>query len=75
MVMKPCIIDNCMLFVRSIIIQMLRMKFIFLFILIKEGISELVDNDHFEALSRISVKDTQIETKGELDQLIKHKSD
>jgi len=54
---------------------MLRMKFIFLFILIKEGISELVDNDHFEALSRISVKDTQIETKGELDQLIKHKSD
>ena len=75
MEMKPCIIDNCVLFLRSIIIQMLRMKFIFLFILITKGISELVDDNYFEALSRISLKDRKTERRRELDQLRIEKSD
>ena len=69
--MKPCTIDSCVLFARSIIIQMLRMKFIFLFILITKGISELVERNQWNGWDGMNVKDRGVENKEMLDKLSK----
>jgi len=50
---------------------MLRMKFIFLFILITKGISELVERNQWNGWDGMNVKDRGVENKEMLDKLSK----